>query len=58
MTWRTSLSMGRYISNTLSDTAVHAEHQLRADRSTLPVEKYIYINLAKHGRMNELGRKT
>ena len=50
--------MGRYIRNTLSDTAVHAEHQLRVDRSTWPVEKNIYINLAKLGRMKELGRIT
>ena len=35
--WSTSL-LG-YIRNTPSDTEVHAEHQLRADRSTCPVER-------------------
>ena len=29
----------RYIRNRLSGTEVHAEHQLRADRNTWPVEK-------------------
>ena len=33
------LSLHGYIRNTPSDTEVHAEHQLRADRSTWPVEK-------------------
>ena len=28
------ISLHRYIRNTPSDTEVHAEHQLRADRST------------------------
>ena len=31
----------QYIRNTPSDTEVHAKHQLRADRSTWPVEKNI-----------------
>ena len=29
------------IRNTLLDTEVHAEHQLRADKNTRPVEKNI-----------------
>ena len=28
------ISLHRYIRNTLSDTEVHAEHQMRTDRST------------------------
>ena len=28
------ISLHRYIGNTPSDTEMHAEHQLRADRST------------------------
>ena len=43
--------------NTPSDTEVHAEHQLRVDRSAWPVEKNIQ-NHAKLGRMKELGGKT
>ena len=35
------ISLHRYIRNTPSDTEVHAEHQLGADRSTWPVEKNI-----------------
>ena len=35
------ISLHRYIRNTPSDTEVHAEHQLRADRSTWPAEKNI-----------------
>ena len=35
------ISLHGYIRNTLSDTEVHAEHQLRADKSTCPVEKNI-----------------
>ena len=35
------ISLHGYIRNTPSDTKVHAEHQLRADRSTWPVEKNI-----------------
>ena len=30
-----------YIRNTPSDTEVHAEHQLRVDKSTWPVKKDI-----------------
>ena len=45
-----------YTRNTSSDTEVHAEHQLRADRSTRPVEKNIQ-NHAKLGRTKELGGK-
>ena len=48
------ISLHRYIRNTPSDTEVHAEHQLRADRSTCPVEKNIQ-NHAKLGRRKELG---
>ena len=51
------ISLHRYIRNTPSDTEVHAEHQLRADRSTCPEEKNIWNN-AKLGRMKELGGKT
>ena len=35
------LSLHGYIRNTPSDTEGHAEHQLRADRSTRPEEKNI-----------------
>ena len=35
------LSLHGYIRNTPSDTEVHAEHQLRVDRSTCPAEKNI-----------------
>ena len=35
------ISLHRYIRNKPSDTEVHAEHQLRADRSTRPMEKNI-----------------
>ena len=35
------ISLHRYIRNVLSDTEVHAEHQLRADRRARPVEKDI-----------------
>ena len=51
------ISLHRYNRNTPSDTEVHAEHQLRADRSTCPVEKNIQ-NHAKLGRMKELEGKT
>ena len=51
------IPLHRYIRSTPSDTEVHAEHQLRADRSTQPVEKNIK-NHAKLGRMKELGGKT
>ena len=35
------ISLHGYIKNTPSDTEVHAEHQLRADRSAWPAEKNI-----------------
>ena len=35
------LSFHGYIRNTPSDSEVHVEHQLRADRSTWPAEKNI-----------------
>ena len=35
------ISLHEYIRNTPSDTETHAEHQLRSDRSTWPVEKNI-----------------
>ena len=35
------LSLHGYIRNTPSDTEVHVEHQLRADRRTRPEEKNI-----------------
>ena len=35
------ISLHGYIRNIPSDTEVHAEYQLRADRSTWPVEKNI-----------------
>ena len=47
----------RYVRNTPSDRKVHAEHQLRADRRTLPEEKNIQ-NQTKLSRMKELGGKT
>ena len=40
-----------------SDTDMHAEYQLRVDRSTWPQEKNIQ-NHTKLGRMKELGEKT
>ena len=51
------ISLHGYIRNTPSDIEVHAEHQLRADRITRPVEKNIQ-NHAKLSRMKELGGKT
>ena len=51
------ISLRRYIRNTTSDTEVHAEHQLRANRSTWPAGKNI-LNLTKLSRMKELGGKT
>ena len=51
------ISLHGYIRNTPSDTEVHAEHQLRANRSTWLVEKNIQYH-AKLGRMKELGGKT
>ena len=50
------LSLCGYIRSTPSDTEVHAEHQLRADRGTWPAEKKIR-NHTKLGRMKELGEK-
>ena len=41
------ISLHRYIRNTSSDTEVHAEQQLRADRSTSPVEK----NIQTHAKL-------
>ena len=35
------ISLHGYTRNTPSDTEVHAENQLRVDRSTLPEEKNI-----------------
>ena len=51
------ISLRRYIRNTPSDTEVHAEHQLRADRSTWPAVKNIE-NHAKPGKTKKAGRKT
>ena len=34
-----NVSLHGYIGNTPSDTDVHAEHKLREDRNTWPVEK-------------------
>ena len=48
------ISLHGYIRNTPSDTEVHAEHQLRADRSTQPAEKNTW-NHTKLRRMKELG---
>ena len=41
------ISLHGYIQNTPSDTEVHAEHQLRADRSTWPVEN----NIQSHSKL-------
>ena len=51
------VSLHRYIRNTPSDTEVHGEHQLRAERSTQPAEKNI-SNHTKLDRRKELGGKT
>ena len=51
------ISLHGCIRNTPSDTEVQAEHRLRADRSSRPVEK----NTETHtelGRMKELGGET
>ena len=53
---RGNISLHGYIRNTPSDTEVHAEHQLRADRSTSPAEKNIQTNAKLVGRRN-LGEK-
>ena len=50
------ISLHGYIKNTPSDTEVHAEQQLRADRSTQPAENI--QNHTKLSRMKELGRET
>ena len=51
------VSLHRYIRNTPSDTEVHGEHQLRAERSTQPAEKNI-SNHTKLDRRKALGGKT
>ena len=51
------ISLHGHIRKAPSDTEVHAEHQLRADRSTWPVEKNIQ-NHTKLDMMTELGGKT
>ena len=51
------ISLTGYIRKTSSDTQVHAEHQLRVDRRTSPVEENIQ-NHAKLGRRKELRGKT
>ena len=51
------ISLHRYIRNTPSDTEMHVEHQLRADRSTSPAEKNIW-NHVKLSRTKELEGKT
>ena len=47
------ISLHGYIRNTASDTEVHAERQLREDRSIWPVENNIW-NQEKLSRMKEL----
>ena len=49
------ISLYGYIRNTPSDTEMCAEHQLRVDRSTRPVEKNRQ-NHAKLSRTKELGK--
>ena len=51
------ISLHRYIRNTPSNTEVHAEHQLRADRSIWPAEKNIESH-TKLSKMREIGGKT
>jgi len=51
------ISLHGYIRNTPSDTEVHAEHQLRMDRGTWPVEKNIE-NYTKLDKTKELGGET
>ena len=51
------ISLHGYIRDTPSDTEVHAEHQLRADRSTWPAVKNIE-NHAKPCKTKKVGRKT
>ena len=50
------ISLYVYIGNTPSDTEVHAEHQLRADKSIWTVGKKTQ-NHAKLSRVKELGGK-
>ena len=50
------ISLHAYIRNIPSDTEMHVEHQLRADRSTQPAEKNIQ-NHEKLGRTKEIGGK-
>ena len=52
-----NISPHGYTRNTPSDTEVHAEHQLRVDKSTCQEEKNIQ-NHAKLRRMKELGGET
>ena len=52
-----SLSLSQYIRNAPSDTEVRAEHQVRVERSTWPVEKNIWKH-PKLSRMKELVGKT
>ena len=51
------ISLHRYIRNTPADAEVHAEHQLRADKSIWTVGKKTQ-NHAKLSRVKELGGKT
>ena len=51
------ISLHRYIRNTPSDTEVHAEYQLRADRRIWPVEENPQ-NHSKLSRTKELGGKN
>ena len=43
------ISLHRYIRNTPSDIEVHAQHQLRAGRSTWPAEK----NVQTHAKLGK-----
>jgi len=49
-----NISLQGYIRNTPSDTDMHAEHQLRVDRSTIPVEKNVqnHPKLGQHQKLN------
>ena len=51
------ISLHGYIRNTPSDAELHAEHQLRVDRSTWSAEKNVQ-NHAKLNRIKTLGGKT
>ena len=46
------ISLHGYIRNTPSDTEVHAEYQLRADRRTWPVERNISVQFS-HSVMSD-----